>query len=156
MNRPLLRSSVGPNEVHHEQACYCQHHEAHGNSPLKAPDFLYDALIELLRKELVNAQAPQRRPVASSADVVPALRRAELLPQGAILSANSVDQLAETTRGPQAPGRYEQYKSDRPQRSAIFRRCEKITQGVKLVEHGLVICANRVDGIGTYKYVTIR
>lgn len=91
MNRPRLLSSVGPNEVHHEQACNRQHHEAHGNSPLQAADFLYDALIELLREELVNAQAPQRRPVASSADVVPALRRAELLPQGAILSANSVD-----------------------------------------------------------------
>ena len=156
MNRPRLLSSVGPNEVHHEQACHRQHHEAHGNSPLKAPYFVYDSLIELLRKDLVNAQAPQCRPVASSADVVPALRRAELLPQGSIPSANSVDQPAETMRGPQAPRRYEKYKPDRPQRSAIFRRREKISQGVKLVEHGLVIPANRVDGIGTYKYVTIR
>ncbi len=68
----------------------------------------------------------------------------------------NVDQLAETTRGPKAPSRYQQYKSDCPQRSAIFRRCEIITQGVKLVEHGLAIPANRVDCIGTYKYVTIR
>jgi len=155
MTRSRLLSSVRPNEVYHKQTCHRQHHETPGNNPLQAADFLYDVLIELLCEELVNAQSPQRRPVASSADVFPALWRAELLPQSAILGANSVDQLAETTRGPQAPGRYEQYKSDRPQRSTIFCRCEKITQSVELVEHGLVIRANRVDGLGTHKYKTI-
>ena len=58
MNRPHLHSSVRPNEVQHEQTCHRQHHEAHANSPLQAADFLYDALIELLREGLVNAQAP--------------------------------------------------------------------------------------------------
>ena len=49
-----------PNEIHREQARNGHHHEAGGDPPLQATDFVDDVWIGLPHEDLIDAQSAKR------------------------------------------------------------------------------------------------